>query len=111
MPDTYPLKAERQSVVPALAQRISSIPTIIRERTSGFFTKNEEPPKGKQSILTDFLFKSKNESITPQLISDILLGKCLDKKLLETLEKEARVIYPEAVKYFREKIDKIYSIE
>ena len=106
MPDTYPPpKAERQSIIPALVGRVSSIPTVVRERVSGFFEKPVEPPKSKQGILTDFLFKSRNESIDSTLISDILMGRCSDIKLLESFEAEAKVILPEAAPFFREKIE------
>jgi hypothetical protein len=106
MPDTYPPpKTERQSIIPALVGRVSSIPGVVRERVSGFFEKPAEPPRSKQGILTDFLFKSTNESITPKLVGDIMMGRCSDKRLLEEFEEEAKTIYPEAVQFFREKID------
>ena len=106
MPDTYPPpKTERKSIIPVLAQRVSSIPGVVRERVSGFFEKPAEPPKSKQGVLTDFLFKSTNDSITPTLICDVLMGRCSDRKLLEAFEEEAKTIYPEAVQFFREKIE------
>jgi hypothetical protein len=106
MPDTYPPpKTERKSIIPVLAQRVSSIPGAVRERVSGFFEKPAEPPKSKQGILTDFLFKSTNESITPKLVGDIMLGRCSDRELLEAFEEEAKTIYPEAAPFFREKIE------
>jgi len=106
MPDTYPPpRSERPSIIPLLAQRVSSIPVAVRERVSGFFEKPAEPPKSKQGILTDFLFKSKNDSITSQVISDILMGRCSDRELLQAFEEEAKAIHPDAAPFFREKID------
>jgi hypothetical protein len=108
MPNTYPPpKIERQSIIPELLERVSSIPGVVRERVSGFFEKPKDPPKSKQGILTDFLFKSKNASITYQVISDVLMGRCLDRELLQALEEEAKTIYPDAAPFFREKIDAI----
>ena len=33
------------------------------------------------------------------------MGRCSDRKLLEAFEEEAKTIYPEAVQFFREKIE------
>ena len=106
MPEIPPPR-ERKSIIPVLAKTVAIVPATVRARVSGFFEKPEEQPKTKQEILTNFLLQSTNEAINPQIVGDVLMGRCSDKRLLEELEAEAKVTYPEAVPFFRQKIENV----
>ena len=108
MPDTYPPpKTDRQ-------KRSSIIPKLFdgtRERVSGFFglanKAEDEPVKNKQAVLMDHFRLSGHKIVSPQQLGDIMMGRNMDIDTLSKLEKDAKENYPEAVVYFREKIEAI----